>query len=544
MKHVSAARACALIVLVSMAACGGTSQGRVRGADLGEEVDAPGAAATAYATDATSGAVLGDATRAAAVERGVLDAAQSQSVTLEGDGRLALLSAWLAEHMQDGARLPPAAVVTFFAQHLGLPEPTPHVLLLGQGDTSTLAVSIRDGAVRYLQRQRYDAFGAAVIERQGLTIAVVSFSARPFTMRPVSRTLAPGAPIVLHGSLDAGYTQPRVVVTKPDGSTERLPVGVGPDFDVQVPTSGEGVYRVEILAEGAEGTSVMANFPVYVGVSPPTSVRLAPESGAGSNETPESVERALLELVNETRRADGKAPLELHAGVADVARAHSTDMRDNGFVAHRSPTTGEPRERLVRAGITSGLVLENIGRGYSAAEIHQGLMSSPGHRAAILNPDVTHLGIGVVVDPGRGRDGFLATEVFVRINRAIDAAAAPGTLLERINAARASRSARPLAIDENLQAAASQAARDYFAQPSMSQQDAVDQASTAVRRFAIQFRRIGGVMAIVTTLEEAATLEPTFDTDLRYVGIGVAQGDRPDQPPGSIAVVILLAWPR
>ena len=111
----------------------------------------------------------------------------------------------------------------------------------------------------------------------------------------------------------------------------------------------------------------------------------------------------------------------------------------------------------------------------------------------------------------------------------------PNELLDRINAARRARSAGALELDENLQAASMQAARDFFARPDMTQQQAVDQASAAVRRFAIQFRRIGGVMAIVTTLEEAATLEPTFDSDLRFVGIGVAQGDRPDQPPGSIA---------
>ena len=65
-----------------------------------------------------------------------------------------------------------------------------------------------------------------------------------------------------------------------------------------------------------------------------------------------------------------------------------------------------------------------------------------------------------------------------------------------------------------------------------------------MRRFAIAYRRIGGVMAVVTSIEEAARLEPTFDPGLRYVGIGVAQGERPDQPPNSIAVVILFAWPR
>jgi uncharacterized protein YkwD len=540
----AATRSARLLLLATLFSCGGSAdQGRVRGTDLGEEVEAPGAGADAYATTPSPGAVLGDQ-RAEAVERGVLDAARSENMTLEPDGRLALLCAWLAENMQTGARLPPAAIVSFFAQHLGLPEPTPHILLMGQGDPTALASSIRDGTIRYLRRQHYDAYGAAVVERQGLTIAIVALSARPFEMRPVPRAMTEGQPIVVHGRLDEGWSQPRFAITLPDGSTERLPAGTGPQFDVNIPTNIAGVHRVELLADGADGPNVLANFPVYVGVPVPTSVRVASTDAEASTQTPAEVGETLLSLINEARRADGKPPLEAHAGVAAVSAAHSLDMRDNGFVAHRSPTTGEPRERLDRAGITSGLVLENIGRGYSAAEIHEGLMSSPGHRAAILNPDVTHVGIGVVVDPGRGRDGFLVTEVFLRINRAIDATAAPEVLLARINQARDARGARPLELDQNLQAAAAQAARDYFTQPTMTQQDAIDQASGAVRRFAIAFRRIGGVMAIVTTLEEAATLEPTFDTDLRFVGIGVAQGDRPDQSPGSIAVVILLAWPR
>ncbi len=92
--------------------------------------------------------------------------------------------------------------------------------------------------------------------------------------------------------------------------------------------------------------------------------------------------------------------------------------------------------------------------------------------------------------------------------------------------------------------AAASAATRFFAEPDLSQQDVVDDAGARLRRFGIAFRRVGGVMAVVQALDEAARLEPTFDPTVRYVGIGVAQGTRPDAPPNSIAVVIVLAWPR
>jgi hypothetical protein len=161
-----------------------------------------------------------------------------------------------------------------------------------------------------------------------------------------------------------------------------------------------------------------------------------------------------------------------------------------------------------------------------------------------LNRDVTHVGVGVVGETEGGREAFVATQVFLRMNREIDPEAAVTRLLREINEGRSARGAPPLEVDPNLQTAASDAARGYFTSPDQSQQDTVDAASASLRRFAMMFRRVGGLMAVVSDVSEAARLEPTFDPDVRFVGIGVAQGDRPDAPPNSIAVVIVLAWPR
>ncbi|HEU4381554.1 MAG TPA: hypothetical protein VFR73_23535, partial [Hyphomicrobiaceae bacterium] len=43
---------------------------------------------------------------------------------------------------------------------------------------------------------------------------------------------------------------------------------------------GEGVYRVELLAQGPRGDTVIANFPLYAGVDVPESISLArPDAG-------------------------------------------------------------------------------------------------------------------------------------------------------------------------------------------------------------------------------------------------------------------------
>lgn len=534
-----------LSVLFTLAGgCGGAPPERIGGVVLGSEVEAPGPAATTYTATPMAEPVVGPSDRVAAVERGLAAAWQSEHVALAGDGRLATLASWVIERLGEGATLPPNEVVRFFAHHLGLPEQTPHLLMLGAADPATLESGVHDSVVEYLRRQRYDAYGAAVVVRQGLTLVVVCLSVRPYELRPVPRHLGSHEAIAVRGRLGSAYGQPVFVVTHPDGHSERLPAGRGPDFEVSVPTSADGAHEVELLADGPTGATVLADFPVYVGVDVPRSVRLdahRPTEGAASAD---GVRDELFRLLSEERQRAGLAPLVVHDGLARVALAHSTDMVEHDFVGHRSPTTGEPVDRLAAAGLSSGLVLENIGRGYSARDVHDGLMRSPAHRANILNPDVTHVGIGVVVEMDGSRRAYLATEVFVRMAQAIDVQRAPSDLLARINQARAARGAARLESDPNLEQAASQGARDYFAERTLDQQEVVDRASASMRRFAIAYRRIGGVMAVVTTLDEAARLEPTFDPGLRYIGIGIAQGERPDQPPNSIAVVLLFAWPR
>ncbi len=533
------------LALVSASCGGGAASGHFGGPGLpGETIEAPAPSAERYVTEAIAdGAVVGGG-NASAVEAGVRRAASEAQLTLAGDARLGLLAAWTAERLGEGGEPPPHEVVEFFTRHLGLVEPVPHILVLGQPDPSALEASIHDSVAQFLARQPYDHYGAAVVLREGLTLAVVTLSTRAVELTPVARHQPAGSPVRVRGRLLGALERPTFAVTQPSGEVTRLAGGAGPAFDVSVPTTAPGVYRVELLAQGARGDTVVANFPLYVGVDVPTSVTLPAAGAAASSGNVEDVEAQLFALLNDARRAQGRPPLERDEAIAQVARAHSRDMVEHGFVGHTSPTTGSAADRVQRAGLRSGLVLENIGRGYSAAELHRGLLESPGHRANLVNPDVTHVGLGVVAEPEGARTAFVATEIFLKMAHEIDLAAAPAELLALLNRAREARGSRALETDPNLSRAASEAAAHFFSDPQATQQDVVDDASASLRRFSIQFRRIGGLMAVVTDLSEAGTLEPALDREVRYVGLGVAQGTRADTGPNAISVVIMLGWGR
>jgi uncharacterized protein YkwD len=534
------AGAIALVLL----ACGPKGGGTLSGVDVGETVEAPGPAAERYTTEPGSGPLVnGPADAAAAVQRGVEAGGSTASDPLVGDARLATLASWVAGKLGEGGRPPPHEVTDFFSRHLGMVEPVPHLVVLGNPTIEGLESGVRDSVRQFLARQRYTHWGASVAERDGLQLVVVALSRRGLTITPLARE-QPAGGLRLQGELTAGLSRPSFVITRPDGGTERIPAGSGPSFQMNLPATAPGEYRVEILAKGTEGDTVVANFPVYIDTQAPNEITLAGDGGAGEAGNDHAVEDALLEAVNRERAEAGLPPVARMESLDEVARLHSVDMRDNQFVGHASPTTGGAAQRVAAAQIQSGLVLENIGRGYGAAEIHRGLMGSPGHRANLLNPDVTHIGIGVVSEPEGDRRAFLATEVFVRMNRAQDLSDAPSRLVAMINDGRRARGADALEADPNLMEAAQEAAEAYFANPEQSRQDTVDDASAGLREFAIAFSRVGGLMTVVNTIAEASRLEPTFDPEVSYVGIGVAQGTRPDTPPNSIAVVILLAWSR
>ncbi|MFF3378711.1 CAP domain-containing protein [Streptomyces sp. NPDC002680] len=118
----------------------------------------------------------------------------------------------------------------------------------------------------------------------------------------------------------------------------------------------------------------------------------------------------VTDLTNRERARAGLPPLATDALLTRAAQAHSTDMVVRQFYSHTGPDGSQPWDRAAAAGSTRRTIGENIACGQrSPAEVVEGWMNSPGHRANILKREFTHIGIGFA---GGGKAGTYWTQLF------------------------------------------------------------------------------------------------------------------------------------
>lgn len=110
-------------------------------------------------------------------------------------------------------------------------------------------------------------------------------------------------------------------------------------------------------------------------------------------------EKEVVRLVNEIRVKNGLRELTYDWELSRVARIKSQDMRDNRYFSHTSPTYGSPFNMMRSFGIKYRSAGENIARGQATpSAVVNAWMNSSGHRANILSPSFTHIGVGYAAD--------------------------------------------------------------------------------------------------------------------------------------------------
>lgn len=133
--------------------------------------------------------------------------------------------------------------------------------------------------------------------------------------------------------------------------------------------------------------------------------------GAGANGLALSAdEQRMISLVNQARAEAKLPPLTAHKELSRVARFKSSDMAQNNYFSHDSPTYGSPFEMMKDFGIAYRSAGENIACNQSVERAHEAFMNSAGHRANILSTDFTHIGIGIVQG---GKCGAMYTQMFL-----------------------------------------------------------------------------------------------------------------------------------
>ena len=207
-------------------------------------------------------------------------------------------------------------------------------------------------------------------------------------------------------NLRFGARAARIVVSCFAGVLAFVSLGLNKDAQAQPPTDvilseakdlnrpmARGVGSAEILRASFSDALRMTALPVQTQLPP-------------RNES----ERELFELLNHERASHNLPELKWDDSLFKAARKHALLMFDLNILEHQLP--GEPglEERITAAGTRFTYIAENIAIGKDSATIHNGWMHSAGHRANILSPRITSVGIAVV----RGTAGLFAVQDFAQ----------------------------------------------------------------------------------------------------------------------------------
>lgn len=147
-----------------------------------------------------------------------------------------------------------------------------------------------------------------------------------------------------------------------------------------------------VLATSALGFPLQSPLPQAPALSAPENVAFrCPRPTRTEGEA-----KALLSAINQVRRGKGLPALRLSAKLSKVAQSHACDNAARNSYSHTGSDGSDLRIRLKRGGYRLRAAAENTGIGFASVDRAMNFwLNSPKHRANILNPSVTELGVGL-----------------------------------------------------------------------------------------------------------------------------------------------------
>lgn len=199
-----------------------------------------------------------------------------------------------------------------------------------------------------------------------------------------SASSAPLIPIAAENPVSApvGSTSTPALPIAPAPSSPQLP-----QVDAIAQTLAPGTYDVTVSAASPTIATPPLDPSFSVAATP-----LPPTPAAAP--IPDFVQR-VLDLTNQYRAANGIAPLQLNLELNAAALSHSQDMALQDYISHNGLNGSTMSSRMNQVGYISYYYGENVAAGDTTPEeVVQGWISSPEHRANLLNSAFTEVGIG------------------------------------------------------------------------------------------------------------------------------------------------------
>jgi uncharacterized protein YkwD len=138
--------------------------------------------------------------------------------------------------------------------------------------------------------------------------------------------------------------------------------------------------------------------------------------GAAPSDAPAAENVQIVDLVNQQRAAYGLAPVSYNPTLAAAAQDYADTMASQNFFSHTGADGSTMVGRAESAGYTTwSFLAENLAGGQTTPErVVAAWMDSPGHRANILAPDATEVGLGHTYNAGARFGHYWALEFGAR----------------------------------------------------------------------------------------------------------------------------------
>ncbi|MDP7253074.1 MAG: CAP domain-containing protein [Planctomycetota bacterium] len=244
-------------------------------------------------------------------------------------------------------------------------------------------------------------------------------------------------------------------------------------------------------------------------------------------------ESDMLKMVNRDRARHRLPALEIDDRLTQVARGHSKDMAVHGFFGHKSPNSGAPADRYHKARIASARLTENVALHQSVSAAQKRLMESPGHRKNLLDPKVTHIGIGIY----RRRRDLYITQNFLLPLKEVNISSAPEEFLMKVNELRKKKGRRPLVLDKRIVEVCEANSQIMHKKDDLGG----DVAQRGMRRLKKYFRGYAMYFNFAKELDPLMGAGALMDKDMHSLGLGVVVNENKDSGYGMLWVTLVVA---
>jgi len=336
----------------------------------------------------------------------------------------------------------------------------------------------------------------------------------------------------LHFAVTAGVPLNQAAfLIRPDGLVEEFdlpvvtdPIPAGSSFQLSLDLPITGTYILEI--NDTDNLAAL-NYPIYADqVLPviPDFVDLSSRHLTPLKKLSVNRERSIwLRLVNAERLRYGLATVSLDSDLVNLAQAYAERMSREDFFGHVDLAGETPDDRRIAAGIPLP-VGENLAKDVATEYAHAGLMRSAAHRANLLNPAWTHVGLGVAKN---NAGEMIFVQEFTSTRLTADAVAdTRAALLDLLNTARIANQTSSFTLDNSLTHVAQDwsdrmVTQDFFA--FTHGDDSIEQVISAggyTGSFSTFIASADSLAHVVASVRDDGNL---LNIDKQQVAIGIAQ---------------------